>query len=258
MSILDIPVQDFIESYHSWLREAISYKQLNDYIEISTPFLDRDNDHMNIYIYRDGAGKLVMSDAGYIMNNLEESGVSLKSPKRQEVLSTKLNGLGVELRDGNLEIDFDKASFPQAKNRLIQAMLSVDDMFYLSSSSVKSLFFEDVKVFFEENDIYAVADVDLRGRSGIMHHYDYVVQMSKHKPERIVKLYNTLNVQNAKTLLFSWQDTAIKRSSNTVLYTIYNDSQLTSEDALTALKNYGVESVPWSERAQLPDLLGVS
>lgn len=254
----NIPIQEFIDSYHRWLRKSISYKLINNYIEITTPFLDRDNDHMNIYIYRDEDGKLFMTDAGYILNNLEMSGVSLNSPRRQEILTSKLNGLGVKLDNDNLEIAFTKDTFPQAKNRLIQAMLSVDDMFYLSSPNVKSLFLEEVQSYFLENHIYAVENVNFTGISGMTHNYDYVVQRTRQKPERLVKVFNTLSAQNAKTLLFSWQDTAEIRKPDSALYTIYNDTQRPSDEALRALDNYGVKRIPWSNRNQLPELLSVS
>jgi hypothetical protein len=55
-----------------------------------------------------------------------------------------LNGFGVKLVDGVMEVRASKDDFPMRKHNLVQAMLAVNDLFYLASPIVSSLFLEDV------------------------------------------------------------------------------------------------------------------
>lgn len=46
-------MQNFIDEYVNWLKSNMSSIQLkNGMTEITTPFLDRNNDYTQIYIYR--------------------------------------------------------------------------------------------------------------------------------------------------------------------------------------------------------------
>lgn len=40
---------DFVTFYLAWLKSQISYRQTGPYTEITTPFLDRHNDQIQIY-----------------------------------------------------------------------------------------------------------------------------------------------------------------------------------------------------------------
>ena len=52
-------------------------------------------------------------------------------------------------------------NFPLRKHNLIQAMLAVNDMFYLAEPVVKSLFYEDVIAWLEQNEIRYTPKVKL-------------------------------------------------------------------------------------------------
>lgn len=61
---------------------------------------------------------------------------------------------GDQLIKGNkLFNNANTKNFPVKKNNFIQAMLSVNDMFALASSSVATLFFKDVKDWLDEKNI---------------------------------------------------------------------------------------------------------
>src|SRR5215510_7633738 len=86
--------QQLIDSYVDWLRRGLSVALVEDSCELTTPFLDRHNDHLQIYATREN-GKIILSDDGYVLADLEASGLELVTPKRKAVLDSLLNGFGV-------------------------------------------------------------------------------------------------------------------------------------------------------------------
>lgn len=99
-------LQIWIIHYLEVIGEAsnhISKRQLDDWVEITTPYLDRHNDYLQIYARRQN-GSYILTDDGYILSELELSGCKLESPKRLALLQMTLNEFGVKLIDGALEV----------------------------------------------------------------------------------------------------------------------------------------------------------
>lgn len=87
-----------VEEYVSWLRRGLEVEAMNGACELTTPFLDRHNDHLQIYAERVG-DHIVLSDDGYILADLEQSGLQLSTPKRKAVMRAILKG-GRSPREG--------------------------------------------------------------------------------------------------------------------------------------------------------------
>jgi len=119
-------IGSLLDQYTKWLRDKTSLRQISDWIEISTPYLDRHNDCLQIYAKRQNGGYL-LTDDGYIIQDLQQSGCKLDTGKRQALLMT-LNGFGVRLNDGRLEIQASPDNFAVRKHNLVQAMLAVNDL----------------------------------------------------------------------------------------------------------------------------------
>jgi len=121
-------IRSLLDQYTKWLRDKTSLRQISDWIEISTPYLDRHNDCLQIYAKRQNGGYL-LTDDGYIIEDLQQSGCKLGAGKRQALLNMTLNGFGVRLNDGRLEIQASPDNFAVRKHNLVQAMLAVNDLF---------------------------------------------------------------------------------------------------------------------------------
>lgn len=134
-------IQNLLDQYTRWLKDKTILKQIDDqWVEITTPHLDRHNDSLQIYAKREKNGFL-LTDDGYIINDLASSGCAIDaSPKRKELLKITLAGFGVKLDGDCLIVHAAPDNFPLRKHNLIQAMLSVNDLFYLASPYVSSLF----------------------------------------------------------------------------------------------------------------------
>ena len=122
-------IQNLLDAYHVWLKDKTVLHQIDQWVEITTPYLDRHNDYVQIYVKKTNGGFL-LTDDGYIIDDLKQSGCKLDSYKRQELLQMTLNGFGVK-KDGNeLQVHTSAENFASRKHNLVQAMLAVNGMFY--------------------------------------------------------------------------------------------------------------------------------
>jgi hypothetical protein len=137
-------IEKLLSDYRAWLKDKTTLREVNgDWVEITTPYLDRHNDALQVYARRENGG-YVLSDDSYTIHDLEASGCSLSTEKRQDLLRMTLSGFGVKLNNEALEIRATSETFPLRKHNLIQAMLAINDLFYLAKPVVESLFYEDV------------------------------------------------------------------------------------------------------------------
>ena len=244
-------VQALLGQYWAWLRDKTTLRQVKDWIEITTPYLDRHNDRLQIYAKRRDGG-YVLTDDGYVLTDLEQSGCRIDSPKRQALLKVTLNGFGVQVSGQALEVHASPDNFALRKHSLVQAMLAVNDLFYLASPVVASLFYEDVVAWLDLSEIRYTPRVKFTGKSGYDHLFDFVIPRSRHQPERILRAINRASRDTAQAMAFSWIDTREVRSPESRAYAILNDSeQSISESVLDAMRNYEVRAVPWSGREQV-------
>lgn len=247
-------VRQMIDNYAHWLRDNTDLRAIEKYVEITTPFLDRHNDHIQLYVKKDN-GSFIITDDGYTVNDLSISGCDINTEKRRQLLSQTLNGFGVEKNGDALTIRTDTSHFAQKKHNLLQAVIAVSDLFYTASPIVLSLFLEDVQSWLDLNEIRYTPKVSLIGKSGFTHSYDFVIPKSKVQPERILKAINKPDRDIIQNLIFSWQDTTITRSEKSRLYAILNDQEGLKDTNIDALINYGIVGVPWSERKKFKEEL---
>ncbi len=243
--------QQVINDYLKWIRDNTIVKTIDEdeVYSISTPFLDRHNDHLDIYLLKkDNSYKL--TDNGYTIADLKMSGFEINTPKRESILNTVLSGFGVKL-NGNDELYVDATShnIGQKKHYLIQAILSVNDMFNLSQETVYSLFKEDVELYFKSNEIFYSKDIKITGKSGFDHNIDFIISATRKKPEQLIKTVNIPKKDSVLSCIMAFSDITQIRETVTKNYVIYNDIEReVSKDIISALDNYGIKHIPWSKK----------
>ena len=252
-------VQALLDEYATWLKDKTSLRQLDGWVEITTPYVDRHNDYLQIYVRRQNGG-FVLTDDGYVLSDLEMSGCTLETPKRQALLSMTLNGFGVRDEDARLEVVATSQNFSQRKHNLVQAMLAVNDLFCLASPTVTTLFYEDVVKWLDGARIRYTANIKLPGKSGYDHHFDFVIPKSSRQPERILKTINRPSKDTAQSAAFAWIDTRDARReallADSRAYAILNDSEGgVSPAVVEALRSYEVRPIPWSQRESVREEL---
>jgi len=120
--------KNLVNAYIEWLRQNISIKEINGMYEITTPFLDRHNDHLQIYVKKSD-GWLILTDNGQTITNLRLSGFEI-TPEKRQILNSNLKSFGIQLIDEELVAKATPEDFPQKKHNLIQAIL------YISSCNI--------------------------------------------------------------------------------------------------------------------------
>ena len=252
-------IQGLIDRYMNWLKDKTLLREIDEWVEITTPYLDRHNDYLQIYARKDNGGYL-LTDDGYTITDLEQSGCDIKTPKRQRLLEITLNGFGVK-KEGResreLTINADANNFALKKHSLIQAMLAVNDLFYLSRMHVTSLFLEDVEMWLDHNDIRYTPKVIFPGKTGFTYQFDFVIPKSKKGPERIIKAINRPSRETAQNLVLSWIDTKETRPyPNAIAIAFLNDIERpVPGEIIEALTNYQVKPVPWSSKENIRNQL---
>lgn len=123
-SIRDEEIQHLLSEYVRWIQENMVVQDAGEWVEITTPFLDRHNDCIQIYAQpRDGG--YVLTDDGYAVGDLESSGYCMDAPNNKALLCMVINGFGVELNEDALEVHATSQTFAQGLHALIQAMQSL-------------------------------------------------------------------------------------------------------------------------------------
>lgn len=241
-------IRRHLDAYHAWLKDRSALRQIGDWVEITTPYLDRHNDYLQIYARRENGGYL-LTDDGYTIRDLEQDGCKIESTSRQALFQMTVRGFGVQVQGDALQVQASAEDFSLRKHSLIQTMLAVNDMFYLAAPRVASLFHEDVAAWLDRHEIRHTPRVKFSGRSGYDHLFHFAIPRSRDAPERIVQAFNRPDRKNALAMAFAWQETKAVRSLESRAYAIFNDSeQQVSQQVVNAIGNYGVKAIPWSDR----------
>jgi len=244
-------VSSLLHEYREWLKERTSLKRIDSsWIQVNTPFLDRHNDYIQIYI-RKQEGTFILSDGGETIQDLEISGCSLDTPKRKQLMRMALNGFGADLKHNQIVVKASSENFASRKHALVQAILAINDLFYTASSVVESLFKEDVAQWLEQYNIRYLPDVQFVGQSGYTHNFDFAIPRSKRAPERLLKAINIPNKDIAQSFIFAWLDTRSTRPEDAKAFAVLNDRKRDAPPTIIdAFGNYDIQPILWSYREE--------
>lgn len=248
-----------IDSYLNWLKKDMTEFQINDNTyRLTFPYLNKDNDYIEIYVIKKDEYNYLISDDGVTLNDLQLSGFNIfNSEKRKSILESILIAHGVtKTKYNELTIECNLDNLELKKHMLSQCMVKVSDMFYLLKVNVQSLFLEDVQQFLDINRIRYVDNVAITGKSKLPTHYDFIIGHSEKAPERLIKVVNNLDVTAVKSIIFAWNDTKEVRKQDSKLYTFIQDTnKKVSQNALEALKEYDICPALWSDKNKYIDIL---
>ena len=249
---------NLIEAYVQWLHQSIHLSASSEWCQITTPFLDRHNDAIQIYVEQKN-GTLLLSDDGYTLRDLRSGGLELSTQKRRALLENILNGFGVRVEADELVTVATPQTFPQKKHSLVQAMLAVGDLFALSEPHVISLFKEDVRAFLEANEIQKFQDFKLTGKSGFDHKFDFALPKTRIRPERVLEVINDLTKNQTTNLAWAVSDVKAVREDTLEVLVFLNDVENPPPpDNISALQAYDIKPLLWSERNTVLPLLNGS
>lgn len=246
----------FTTQYLKWIKDnTIETVQDNGWTEISTPFMDRHNDGLIIYAKEDN-GIITLSDDGYIIGDMELSGINIR--RRMKSISHFMQGYGIDITDNNeLQVNATIQNYPIKQHLLLQAMMAASDMF-IPSTQTGTLFLDDVTNFFDKNNIIYTPDSRFQGKSGYIHKVDFVIPKTHKSPERFLYAINTPNVSRISATIFMWEDIQTNRPFQNEMIAILNDTKKIPTEAINAFSNYNALPIQWSKRETFIDTLRIA
>jgi hypothetical protein len=247
--------ENHIDGYLAWLKSNMRQAQINDVCEITTPFLDFNNDYMQFFVQKRD-GRYVLSDDGAILSALEVSGLNFRKGKTKESMNRVAASVGVRIVGDELQIEAEQSTLYSQMHNFIQGMMKISDTFVASAPSTRGLFIEEVRDFFHENDIRFSEAIILQGKTGLTHRYDYVIPSSKTSPERLITAINTPDKEKITSVLYSVGDIRPIRFSAFDSYLFLNDQKKpVREEFLHAIKESNSHAIAWSKRSEYANIL---
>lgn len=196
------------KAYFDWLLKEYDYRDIDkNVIKIGTPFLDNDFDYIIMYAIVSNNGTITLSDDGWTLNNLKSHGVTFtRSKYRQALLDDITKSLGVEVNDDQeIYIKTDLEKFPLAKQRLLQAIMQVNDLIVLQDKKVKSIFFEEIENYLIQQEILFARKPSFAGKEGITVQFDFSIPVLKGGEKLIRTISNGNDLNRAKLLTMDTQ-----------------------------------------------------
>ena len=259
-----INTTDLSKIYHDWLQEEINFSTVdNNAIRVDTPFYDRHNDSLILYVIPQENANLIVTDGGYTLDDLEAEGISVtRSKKRKKIFLDQLTSYGVSYDENNnfLFINSNVEKFPNDKHRLLQAMLFTNDLFLTENKRTKSLFLEDVESCFEQHDIRAIEGASFIGSTGLTHKYEFSIagSVKRNIPDKLIKVLNSpRNEMYAKVLATDVKYTRNVVKQDTYFYTFINNQEKEiASPILSLMEKEEIKVIPFSEREHFVTELG--
>ena len=239
-------ISNLLISYTDWIGKQCDVASIGNVNIITTPFLDRHNDHIQIYASLGLYGKYTLTDDGDTLDDLEACGWKPSTDKRKQFLTQALQGTGVELMEGGvIGTTATCDDFPMKMHNLIQAILAVNDLYYTSRQTVESLFVDDVMQWMKKHEVRYIPHASFIGHSGYVNIFHIVIPASKAAPERFIQTCDDLSPHDAKLYVFQWNDIQPWRKSEAKMYVIVNNEQTVRGDALSICESYNIRAIPF-------------
>lgn len=238
--------------YFDWIDKKIQFtpSKNQDYMVITTPFLDIYNDYIEVIVAKGKDSKYTITDDGYTLNELKMLDINLtRKSKRRNYLNSILSNFGVKQEDDELLINFnDLNDFPEAQNRLVQCILEVYDLLQTSKNNVIQFFKDDVTSYFLDNNIPISENLSLLGKSGQNSQFDLVIGRTRKKRQQAIKVINNPSTRNIDSPLFRIIDVREVQPNTDFAVIANNANKPISSNFESAFNNYNVPVYSWSKR----------
>lgn len=245
-----IIAEKWVSEYFNWLKNATIVKDMGEWIEESTPFLDRHNDSIQLYVKLLDSGEILISDDGATLRDLDFFPPRVKK-QRNDIITMYLKMYGVERRGEELIVSANVENIYQKKHFFIQCIMALNDV--MLPRDVKAIDREEytktVKNFFEEKKISYVSNIGITGRSGISHSVDFIIPRKNGSPEKIISAINKPDIQHAKISTFNLIDIREGREDICEQIVLLNDTNKEiKQSTIDIFSKYDILPIKWSER----------
>lgn len=256
-------IKGISENYYNWLKNNHQFIPVEDEsLELYSPMLDFFGDSISVNISKSG-DRYYLSDFGETLWNLEIAGIDLtgdKQLKKYQLFKNIIDYDGLNFDETNQEINklTTKSNLSQAIHDFILALANISNLAITRRETTISLFKDEVMNYFLENRdrLYpeVFPDVSVQGKSKLIHKFDLTFPG---KRTEYIKIMKNLNNNNAKNILFDWQDVEEYRNTtyntDSRLNIIHQDLESIPSSVLTMMDEYGVEIFSFEEKHRIED-----
>ena len=250
-------IETLMSDYYHFLKEntIIHDDTKTDWVEISTPFIGLFNDTVDIYIKKKG-NQIFLSDDGNTLRNLKLSGVDVsRAGNRKDLLNRIMLNYGTTIQNDELTAIATERDFAQKKHNLISAILEASDMYQVGSSTIASVFKDDVKKYLSEVGLIYTPHFISKGNAGLDFTFDF--QIAGANTEIVIESFTRIDNNSIASFLFTWEDIKKVREQLTgksiKSVAIINDTDKDINPSyIDALQKYDAHHILWSEREK-PD-----
>lgn len=214
---------------------------------LTTPFVDYQNDSIEVYITKQEDGNFKITDDSATLGDLSFSGMDIfSSPIRKEKFYNIISTFQLKLLEQELSIVVPEKRISQGIFYISQAISKISSLILLQKQNIKNIFLEDVKALFRDNNIPFEAGHKVIGKSGMLTEFDMFLPRFKDATPTLLKAANKLRPAEAKEIIFEWEDTNGARPLGSQYIVLYNDEFGVQKKTIDAVKEYGINPVPYS------------
>ena len=234
------------ESYNTWLKKELVFSEVgNGYVWISTPFVDTNYDNINLYAHYVNQDEIEVSDFGYTLYNLNEAGITINSRSKSiwRIFTQVLVDFGVTQVDEALSITAPIDRFPVAKTRLLQAIMRINDLVYLSKANVTESFNDQIAEFFKTNSVLFTPSIEITNIAGSASHFDFSIPSTSGVEQLVKTAARPNDINAAKIFNYDVKATLPARSAKYIylVNNIKHQTPVNSTTLSTALKDLSAE-----------------
>lgn len=246
------------QAYFKWLMAEYEFKDLNnEFISISTPFVDNNYDNIEIFatMYKlNNVDYIKITDFGETLFNLENNGISFnkRMTKKRSIFDATVNSFGISFNPENSELFIETTldKFPLAKTRLLQSIMRINDLNYLSKDNSKTAFSEEVYSFLRSKDVVFTPSIEIPGQNGVSSYFDLAIPNNK-KGERLVKTIARPNdINQAK--IFHYDVTSVLSSRPKSLFIYLGNDLDDNREISDSSKTAALQDLPPRTARTLP------
>lgn len=125
----------YLNIQSEWLRNNSNYRELspgNSVLEITTPFVDRHNDFIQLYMVQQN-NQIIIGDDAYTLTDLAMSGIAINNIETNRLINQIAQNFGIKQNERNeLYIITEITSLTEDEHKLIQAIIAINNIFEFS------------------------------------------------------------------------------------------------------------------------------
>ncbi|WP_232298639.1 DUF1828 domain-containing protein [Companilactobacillus ginsenosidimutans] len=250
---------NWINEYTDWINKKCILNKFDGGDEIVTPFTNIIGDRIPIYVTVLSMERIRISDDGETLSNLILSGIRIENNAREKTLNSILKSFNIKKSNQNiLELEGSSKDFASMSQKMIQAILRIDDLAMTRKSTINKMFNDKVINYFNEQEFGGLPNYRISGGSGNSYKVSYGLGKTKKHPVRLIQIINNPDFQRISTEIVTHND--VNNSSdftnqNNTYIIIFNDSnsKISDKSNNVAIAN-GLKLIPWSNKEAIIDL----